>query len=142
MSLISDILLLTAAIAAAIYCRALAVRLKKLSNTDTGIGGVISALSAQTEDLKVALLSLATESENSSAKLQENTRLAEMAARRLELLLAALHEKPEPMDDTCDAQQPLKLSSKDRITEVYSTKVETRKVLRNAHRHRIGGEEI
>lgn len=130
MALISDLLLLTAAIAAAVYCRILSKRLKRLSDTDTGLGGAITTLSMQTDELKQMLASLSAESLRQTGTLQAKTIHAEKAARRLELLLASLHDAP-PEPAEARVAPVLKLSAQDRLPKLSADK---RQVLRNSSR--------
>ncbi len=101
MGLISDGLLLAAALTAAIYCHVLAGRLRKLRNLDDGVGQAIAALVSQVEEMRTALKAARAASGDSVRTLAERTARAEMAAGRLELLLAALHDREgssAPMD--------------------------------------------
>lgn len=55
MDLISDILLMAGSFGAAIYCYVLSTRLKRFTTLETGMGGAIAVLSAQVDDMTVAL---------------------------------------------------------------------------------------
>ncbi len=92
MELISDGLLLAGTTAAAFYCYILARRVRGLTDLDAGLGGAITALSRQVEDMKSSV-DVAKQVTGASAKeLIAMTARAEIAAGRLELLLATLHE--------------------------------------------------
>lgn len=92
MDLISNGLLLAATLAAAFYCYILSKRVKALRDLDSGLGGAITTLSHQVEEMRSSV-ELAKKVSGSSAKeLVEMTARAEIAAGRLELLLATLHE--------------------------------------------------
>jgi len=107
MGLIADVLLIAGALGAALYCMILARRIKSLSRLDTGLGGAISALSKQVDDIQ-ASVKTATQASGASMKdLMEVTGRAEIAAGRLELLLSTVHERGQP-------PKPVKL---DRSTE-------------------------
>lgn len=107
MALIADVLLIAGALSAALYCMILARRIKSLSRLDTGLGGAISALSKQVDEIQ-ASVSTATKASGASMKdLMEVTGRAEIAAGRLELLLSTVHERGKP-------PKPVKL---DRSTE-------------------------
>ena len=93
MALISDGLLLAAALTAAIYCHVLAGRLRKLKSLDGGVGQAIATLVSQVEEMRTALKAARAASGDSVRTLAERTARAEMAAGRLELLLAALHDR-------------------------------------------------
>lgn len=92
MSLIADGLMIAAALVSAIYCHVLAGRLRKLRNLDGGVGQAIAALVGQVEEMRTALRATRAAAGESTRTLTERTARAEMAAGRLELLLAALHD--------------------------------------------------
>jgi hypothetical protein len=92
MELIADILLIAGALGAAVYCRILAQRLGALKDLDSGLGAAIAALSRQVDELRGSLDSAKTVSGDESRRLTQLAARAEMAAGRLELLLASLHE--------------------------------------------------
>lgn len=114
MSLISDGLLLVAAFSAAFYCRVLATRLRRLGDTDKGLGGAISALTIQVDEMKAALSLVANAAEKRTSEMLDLTSRADRAARRLELLLAALHDEQEGKKPLSQAATTLKLSLHDR----------------------------
>ncbi|SDW86939.1 hypothetical protein SAMN05444336_102580 [Albimonas donghaensis] len=93
MSLIADGLMIAAALVSAIYCHVLAGRLRKLKELDGGVGQAIAALVAQVEEMRTALRATRAAAGESTRTLSERTARAEMAAGRLELLLASLHDK-------------------------------------------------
>lgn len=98
MELIADGLLLAGTTAAAFYCFILARRVRGLTNLDAGLGGAITALSRQVDDMK-ASVDVAKQVTGASAKeLIAMTARAEIAAGRLELLLATLHENTGAVD--------------------------------------------
>lgn len=92
MELIADGLLLAGTAAAAFYCYILARRVRGLTNLDAGLGGAITALSRQVEDMRVSVDAAKQVSGSSAKELVAMTARAEIAAGRLELLLATLHE--------------------------------------------------
>ncbi len=98
MELISDILLGAGALGAAAYCIVLARRLKQFNQLENGMGGAIAVLSAQVDDMTKALNRAQTTAVSSAEMLEALTRRAEQGAERLELMLAALHDLPEPDD--------------------------------------------
>jgi hypothetical protein len=100
MALIADGLLIAAALTAAAYCMVLARRVQALSSLDRGLGAAIAQLSAQVEGMQEALAQAKRATGASVRDLKTLTARAEMAAGRLELLLAALHENGEarPVD--------------------------------------------
>ncbi|MGV8988850.1 MAG: hypothetical protein ACOH2H_21580 [Cypionkella sp.] len=96
MNLISDILLSTGAFGAAIYCMVLAGRLRKFTALESGMGGAIAVLSAQVDDMTKALDRARLAATNSAVGLESQTARAEAVAARIELLLASMHDLPEP----------------------------------------------
>ncbi len=96
MALLSDILLAAGAFAAAIYCYVLAGRLKKFQTLEGGLGGAIAVLSAQVDDMTKALDKARGVANGSAERLESLTGRAESVAARLELLVASMHDIPEP----------------------------------------------
>ncbi len=112
MALIADVLLIAGALGAALYCMILARRIKSLSRLDTGLGGAISALSTQVEEMRASVKAATQASGTSMKDLMEVTGRAEIAAGRLELLLSTVHERgkpPKPVKlDRSEEPAPLK----------------------------------
>lgn len=96
MDLIADILLMAGSFGAAIYCYVLSSRLKKFTTLETGMGGAIAVLSAQVDDMTVALEKARGAANGSAESLDALTVRGEAVARKLELLVASLHDLPEP----------------------------------------------
>lgn len=94
MDLISDILLIAGALGAAFYCFVLSRRLSRFTNLDTGVGGAIAVLSAQVDDMTRTLGKAQGMAGDSTVSLQLLTERAEGVARRLELLVASMHDLP------------------------------------------------
>lgn len=92
MGLIADILLIAGALGTAIYCIVLARRLSRLTGLESGMGGAIAVLSGQVDGMTRALSAAQTAANVSSERLDELTQRAEATAKRLELLLAAMHD--------------------------------------------------
>jgi len=92
---LSDLLLAAGAFGAAAYCLVLARRIKALTALDSGLGQAIALLSAQVDDLGRALVQARDGASAASGRLGAQTERAEAACRRLELLVAALHDLPE-----------------------------------------------
>lgn len=92
MDLLANGLLLAATLAAAYYCYVLARRMKRLTDLDSGLGGAITALSRQVDEMKTSVDAAKQVSGASAKDLVAMTARAEIAAGRLELLLATLHE--------------------------------------------------
>lgn len=96
MGLIADVLLIAGALGAAFYCMILARRIKALSSLDSGLGGAISALSDQVDEIRSSVKAATQASGASMKDLKEVTNRAEIAAGRLELLLSTVHERGQP----------------------------------------------
>lgn len=96
MTMIADFLLACGAFGAAFYCYVLAGRLRRFTTLESGMGGAIAVLSAQVDDMTRLLDQARAAATGSVSKLEEQTTRAELAAARLELLVAALHDLPEP----------------------------------------------
>jgi hypothetical protein len=96
MDLIADILLMAGSFGAAIYCYVLSTRLKRFTTLETGMGGAIAVLSAQVDDMTVALEKARGAANGSAESLEALTLRGEAVARKLELLVASLHDLPDP----------------------------------------------
>ncbi|MEL6953076.1 MAG: DUF6468 domain-containing protein [Pseudomonadota bacterium] len=93
--LISDLLLLLAALGAGAYCLVLSKRLTRLSSIDKGLGGAIAVLSAQVDDMTKVLAEARGASDTSAKRLSALMKDAENLANDLEIMLAACHDLPE-----------------------------------------------
>jgi len=98
MAFIADILLMAGAMAAALYCFVLSRRLRKFTDLEHGVGGAIAVLSVQVDDLSKALKKAEAATVASTNGLANQSRSAEAAAKKLELLMASLHDLPEPVE--------------------------------------------
>ncbi len=100
MEMIADILLVAGALGAAFYCFVLARRLSRFNDLEEGMGGAVAVLSAQVDDLTRTLQSAQGTAVASTESLDELTERAEGVAKRLELMVASMHdlqeEPPEP----------------------------------------------
>jgi len=96
MDMIADILLMAGSFGAAIYCYVLSTRLKKFTTLETGMGGAIAVLSAQVDDMTVALEKARQAANGSAESLEGLTARGEAVARKLELLVTSLHDLPDP----------------------------------------------
>ncbi len=96
MDLIADMLLMAGSFGAAIYCYVLSTRLKRFTTLETGMGGAIAVLSAQVDDMTVALEKARGAANGSAESLEALTARGEAVARKLELLVASLHDLPDP----------------------------------------------
>jgi len=96
MVLIADILMAAGSFGVAIYCYVLSGRLKKFTTLETGMGGAIAVLSAQVDDMTRALENARKAAHGSADGLIALTNRAESVAGRLELLVASMHDLPDP----------------------------------------------
>lgn len=94
MALVADIFLVAAALGATFYCFVLSRRLNRFTDLENGVGGAIAVLSAQVEDMTRTLKSAQGAASESATSLGALTGRAEDAARRLELLVASMHDLP------------------------------------------------
>ncbi len=113
MEMIADILLVAGALGAGLYCLVLARRLHRFNDLQGGVGGAVAVLSAQVDDLKKTLDSARSTAGASTASLEELTRRAESVARRLELMVASMHDLP-------NAEVSAPESKKNGVTPVFS----------------------
>lgn len=125
MALVSDILLIVGALGAMAYCVVLSRRLKKFNDLETGVGGAIALLSAQVDDMTKTLENARKIAHSSVLSLDGVTERAEAASKRLELLMASLHdlpsERPEPpqsktgRDEEAGSEGKMFLSQRGRV---------------------------
>jgi hypothetical protein len=106
MELIADGLLAAGALGAGLYCYMLAQRLRQFQTLEGGMGGAIAVLSAQVDDMTRALERARGAAVGQVASLEAETQRAEAAVRRIELLLAALHDLPDPAETAPKSPQP------------------------------------
>lgn len=108
MDLIADILLIAGALGAAVYCVVLSRRLSRFTDLEKGVGGAIAVLSAQVDDMNKALEKAREAADTSTDTLDASTEKAEGVAKRLELLMASLHDIPDPPEPAEPPAQPEK----------------------------------
>jgi hypothetical protein len=94
MELIADMLMIAGTVAVAIYCVVLARRLSRFTDLEKGVGGAIAVLSAQVDDMTKTLTRAQKTAGASAVKLEDLTQRAEDVSRRLELLIASMHDLP------------------------------------------------
>jgi len=94
MDLVADILLVAGALGAGLYCFVLSRRLTRFTDLEHGVGAAVAVLSAQVSDLQSALENAQKTATHSSDSLADLTGRAEDAAKRLELMVASLHDLP------------------------------------------------
>lgn len=100
MEFVADILLVAGALGAGLYCFVLSRRLTRFTDLENGVGAAVAVLSSQVTDLQAALETAQKTASHSSDSLEDLTERAEGAAKRLELMVAALHDLPP------DAERP------------------------------------
>lgn len=96
MAMIADILLVAGALGAGLYCHVLSRRLRNFTDLEKGVGGAVAVLSAQVDDLTKTLTRAQATAKSSVDTLDDVSARAEAAGRRLELLVASLHDLPDP----------------------------------------------
>ncbi|UXX82273.1 hypothetical protein [Roseovarius pelagicus] len=94
MEMIADILLVAGALGAGLYCYILARRLSRFNDLENGVGGAVAILSAQVDDLTKTLEAAQGTAGASTESLETLTDRAEGVARRLELMVASMHDLP------------------------------------------------
>lgn len=102
---VSDVMVAAAAMGAAVYCLVLARKVQALRTLDQGMGGAIAVLSAQVDDLTKALAQARDSARDNADRLAAQTQRADAASRRIELMLAALHDLPRT-ETPAPAPQP------------------------------------
>lgn len=95
MELIADILMISGTLAVAVYCMVLARRLSRFTDLEKGVGGAIAVLSAQVDDMTKTLTKAQKTAAGSAGRLESLTERAEDVSRRMELLIASMHDLPE-----------------------------------------------
>ncbi len=105
MELIADILLVAGALGAGLYCFVLARRLSRFNDLENGVGGAVAVLSAQVDDLTKTLSAAQATATESTQSLAALTDRAEGVAKRLELLVASMHDLPDAPQE--DIQEPM-----------------------------------
>lgn len=95
MVFVADVLLVAGALGAGLYCHVLSRRLRRFTDLESGVGGAVAILSAQVDDLGKALSKAQTSTNSSVEAFAEVNLRAESSARRLELLIASMHDIPK-----------------------------------------------
>ncbi len=112
MALAADILLIAGALGAAFYCVVLSRRLTKFTDLEKGVGGAVAVLSVQVDDMSKALTAAQAAAQGSTDSLSTLTDRAEDVAKRLELLVASMHDLPvdgetsTPKTPAAEADEP------------------------------------
>lgn len=111
MDIIADILLVAGAFGAGFYCFVLSRRLSRFNDLENGVGGAVAVLSAQVDDLTKTLEQAQTTANMSTMTLDGLTERAEGVAKRLELLVASMHDLPQ--DGSVDEPSPTSRQEED-----------------------------
>ncbi len=111
MDLIADILLAAGALGAGFYCFILSRRLKRFNDLEKGVGGAVAVLSAQVDDLNKSLVTARSVSDGSSKALDQLTNRAEAVAQRIELMMASMHDFPDPASEPPAVEEPEEVKS-------------------------------
>jgi len=98
MLMIAATLLVVGALGAGFYCYVLSRRLRRFTDLEKGVGGAVAVLSSQVDDLTKTLNQAQSTAQSSVDRLDDVSARAEAAARHLELLVASLHDLPDPGD--------------------------------------------
>jgi hypothetical protein len=104
MNLIADILLVAGALGAGIYCFVLARRLSKFNDLEAGVGGAVAVLSAQVDDMTRTLKAAQDTAGKSTERLEALTQRAEGVSKRLELMMAAMHDIEDAKEEAAIAE--------------------------------------
>ncbi len=94
MEMIADIMLIAAALGAGLYCVTLSRRLTRFNSLENGVGGAIAVLSAQVDGMTKTLENARGTAQTERETLDALTNRAEEVARKLELLVASMHDLP------------------------------------------------
>ena len=94
MELIADMMLVAAALGAGLYCVTLSRRLTRFNSLENGVGGAIAVLSAQVDGMTKTLETASSTAKDERETLYELPERAEDVAKKLELLVAAMHDLP------------------------------------------------
>ena len=104
MTLVADILMIAGALGAAFYCMVLSRRLRRFSDLDKGVGGAVAVLSMQVDDMNRTIKQAEKAAAESAVRLDDLTARSEDAARRLELMIAAMHDLPVDAETASEAK--------------------------------------
>ncbi len=106
MTMIADILMAAGAFGAAFWCWILSKRLKALQTLESGMGGAIAVLSVQVDDMTRALETAQEAATGQAGALEAITKRGEAVAARLEMMLAAMHDLPDPAPEASPVTFP------------------------------------
>lgn len=131
MQFLSDLFLAAAAAGAAVYCFVLSRRLSALGSLEGGMGQAIAVLSSQVDELQRALASAQDSAAKARAGLDEQTRRAEAVSRKLELMVASMHDLPDAQtDDRSPSRWPVEAGMRAAPTSERSDTTPRTRILR------------
>ncbi|SCM69448.1 hypothetical protein [Donghicola eburneus] len=102
MEFITDAILGAGALGASFYCWVLSRRLRQFNNLEKGVGGAVAILSAQVDDLTKTLDTAKGTADASSKSLESLTDRAETVAKKLELMVASMHDMEQSKASTTE----------------------------------------
>lgn len=117
MDLVADILLAIGALGAALYCAVLARRLSRFTDLEKGMGGAIAVLSVQVDDMTKALGGAQVSALSSREDLNALVERAETASRHLEMMLASMHDLPDPSPKPQPAEHIVDIPNSESLAE-------------------------
>lgn len=94
MTLITDGLMIAAALFAGAYCLVLSRRLRALKDLDSGVGGAIMRMTRALEDARLALEEAKAANRDGNKELKDLIVRAEAASGQLRILLSATRDLP------------------------------------------------
>ena len=94
MTFLADAFLAAGALGAGIYCFVLSRRLARFTDLDSGMGAAVALLSQQVDELNKALQESRRSAQQGGETLADLTHQAQAAAKRLELMMASMHDLP------------------------------------------------
>lgn len=92
LALLADLVLVAGTLILGAYCFVLSRRLARFADLERGVGGAIASLSAQVDSMQTALRMAEATASASTTSLEGVTEKADGVARRLELLVASMHD--------------------------------------------------
>jgi hypothetical protein len=81
-------------------------RLRRFTDLERGIGGAVAVLSVQVDDMNRTIRQAEKAAAESAERLNELSARSEDAARRLELMIAAMHDLPIDSDQARETEAP------------------------------------
>ncbi|MBB3994001.1 hypothetical protein GGR95_001642 [Sulfitobacter undariae] len=130
MDIIADILLISGAIGAGVYCLVLGRRLNKFNDLEKGVGGAVAVLSAQVDDLNRTLAAAQNTAAGAAQTLTDLSKRGEEISRKLEFQMASLHDLPE-VPNTSTPQRPVTPTTECPTTPMFARRL-----------HSVNSEEV